>query len=144
VEIPRSPLQRIPAGSRFLHLSVSPGSEGFYPKGEKAPPTRSISTEDRALAAKLTRVVNRQPAYQLVDLASCGPAPGPGWESHLTTLVFKTSRHGRVLARVSQETPIGICDSLQLEVGSRKPYALEGGRHVLHAARGLIGRAHPG
>ena len=93
--------------------------------------------------AKLVRIVNRQPAYQLVDLMSCGPAPGPGWEPHLITLVFKASRHGRASARVSQETPIGICDSLQLRVGSREPYALEGGWNVLRAARGLIRRAHP-
>jgi hypothetical protein len=143
-EIPRSPLQRIPAGSRFLHLSISPGSEGSYSEGEKVPPSRTISTEGRSLVAKLVRIVNRQAAYQEVDLASCGSVLSPGRQPHLVTLVFKTGRRGRVLARVSQETPIGICDSLQLRVGTRDPYALDGGWDVLRAARGLIRRARPG
>jgi hypothetical protein len=141
-ELPRSPLERIPAGSRFLRLSVSPGSGGLHSEGEETQPPRFASTEDRTLIAKLVRVVNRQPAYQKVDLPSCGP-PGLGSEYHLIALVFKASRHGRVLGRVTQETPIGICDSLQLQVGARKPYALEGGWNVLRAARGLIRRAHP-
>jgi hypothetical protein len=135
-EIPRSPLERIPAGSRFLRLSVSPGSEGFDPAGEVGPPMRTIAIEDRSLVAKLVRIVNRQPAFQLVGPVSCGPVPGPGWEFHLTTLVFKTSRHGRVLAQISQKTPIGICDPLQLQVGGRRSYALEGGWNVLRAVRG--------
>jgi len=142
-EIPRSPLQRIPAGSRFLRLIVSPGSEGFYLEGEEPPPSRTIATEDRGPIAKLVRIINGQPANQLVDLVSCGPVPSPGWEPLLTTLIFKASRHGRVLARVSQETPIGICDPMQLRIGTRTPYALESGGNVLHAARGLIRRARP-
>lgn len=140
-EIPRSPLQRIPAGSRFLRLSVSPGSSGVHRDDENTRPTRAISTEDRGLIAKLVRIVNRQPAYQLVDLASCGGVRLAS-EEHLITLVFKTTSDGATLAQVSQIAPIGICDALHLQVEGRRPYALERGWDVLRAARGLIRRAH--
>ncbi len=46
-EIPRSPLERIPTGSRFLQLGVSPGSGGLHVEGEMAQPSRTIATEDR-------------------------------------------------------------------------------------------------
>jgi hypothetical protein len=141
-EVPRSPLERIPAGSRFLRLTVSPGSGGLHGGGEKVRPSRTISSSDPGLIAKLVRIVNDQPAYQQFDLPSCGPV-GLGSEYNLTTLVFRASRQGRVLARVSQETPIGICDSLRLQVAGHKPYALEGGWNVLRAARGLIHQAQP-
>jgi hypothetical protein len=145
-EYPRSPRVRIPSGSRFLRLVVAPGPGGLHEvnengEGEEPPPPRSISTQDPALIARLVRIVNRQPADQEYELASCGPE-GLASEYHLFTFVFKKSRRGSVVARVSQEKPIGLCSPLKLRVGPRGPYALEGGWKVLHAARGLIRRAH--
>lgn len=141
-EFPRSPLETIPADSRFLSLEVSPGSGGIHEEGERTRPSRYASTDDRDLVGRLVRIVNRQPAFQASDLPSCGPQ-GAGSEYRLFTLAFKTSRHGRTLARVSQEVPIGICSAMQLRLAGRRPYALEGGRNVLRAARPLIRSAEP-
>jgi hypothetical protein len=144
-EYPRSPRERIPSGSRFLRLVVAPGPGGLHEvredgEGEKPRPPRSISTRDPELIARLVRIVNRQPADQEFELPSCGPE-GLASEYHLFTLVFKKSRGGSVVARVSQEKPIGLCSPLELRVGPRGSYALEGGWNVLRAARVLIRRA---
>jgi hypothetical protein len=140
--VPRSPRARIPASARFLGLTVSPGSGGIHTEGEVPRPTRYASTADQALITKLVRVVDRQPAYQEVDVPSCGP-PGEASEHHLFTLDFRTARHGRLLASVSQEIPFGICSALILKLGPHRTFALEGGENVLRAAHGLIQRATP-
>lgn len=142
-ELPRSPAARIPAGSRYLGLVATEGTGGLHILGQEGTrKPRFTSTEDGPLIARLVRLINRRSAYQYVNLPSCGPV-GLASESHLFKLVFKTSRHGRTLARVSQETPIGICDALNLQVGSGKTYTLDGGWEVLRAMRGLIRRARP-
>jgi hypothetical protein len=111
-------------------------------EGEKGRPPRFASTEDRALIGRLVRIVNRQPAFQAVDLPSCGPE-GEGSEYHQFTLVFRRGRHRRTLAQVSQEVPFGICSAMELRLVGRGPYALEGGWNVLRAAHGLIRSARP-
>jgi hypothetical protein len=141
-DLPRPDRARIPAGSHFLSLRVAPGSGGAHAEGEPIPRTRFASTRNAALIAKLTRIVNRQPADQETDLPSCGPE-GQGSEYHLISLTFKASRHGRTLARLTQEIPIGLCDPLLLKLGRHQTYALEGGWNVLRAAHGLIRRAAP-
>jgi hypothetical protein len=138
--LPRPFRARIPNGSRFLSLRGEAGSGGSHAKGEPIPLTRFASTQNRSLIAKLVRIVNRQPADQETDLPSCGPE-GRGSEYHLITLIFKASRHGRALARVIEEIPIGLCDPLLLKLGRHETYALEGGWNVLRAAHGLIRRA---
>jgi hypothetical protein len=141
-ELPRSPAARIPAGTHYLGLRVSPG-EGSYTEGEedtRAP--RFASTEEGRLIARVVRLINRQPAYQYTTLPSCGPE-GLASESHLFTLTFRASRHGRVLARASQERPEGPCDALSLQVGRRGAFQLFGGWQMLRAVRGLIQRAVP-
>ncbi len=140
--VPRSPRARIPAGAHFLALTVAPGPGGLHIEGETPRPTRHAATADQALISKLVRVVERQPAYQEVDLPSCGPQ-GEASEYHLIRLNFRTARHGHLLASVSQEIPFGICSALILKLGPHRTFALEGGEHVLQAAHGLIRRATP-
>lgn len=140
-ELPRSPLERVPAGARSVGITVSSGPGGLHREGQVTPPARHASTTEPALVARLVRIVDREPAFQLVDLPSCGPeAP----QTRSIQFVFRAAPEGRVLARVSQQTPIGICDPLTLRVAGRGPYALEGGRGLLRAAGGLIGRAEAG
>jgi hypothetical protein len=140
-ELPRSPAARIPHGSRYLSLRVSPGT-GLHSKDEKDREPRFISTAHRPLIARLVRLINREPAYQYTVLPSCGPEALAA-ESHLFTLTFKVSRRGPALAQVSQETPEGPCDALQLKLGQGKTYPLFGGWQVLRAARSLIQSAVP-
>jgi hypothetical protein len=142
-ELPRSPAARIPTGSRYLGLVATEETGGLHIVGqESARKPRFISTEDGPLIARLVRLINRERAYQYINLPSCGPEGLPS-ESHLFKLTFKTSRHGRTLGRVSQEVPIGICDALRLQVGSGKTYPLEGGWKVLREVRSLIRSARP-
>lgn len=141
-ELPRSPAARIPTGSHYLSLRVSPGT-GIHTEGEDQREPRFISIEEGPLIARLVRLVNREPAYQYTVLPSCGP-PTSASESHLFTLTFKASRRGPTLAQVSQETPEGPCDALRLKLGGSKVlYPLFGGWQVLRAARSLIRRAAP-
>jgi hypothetical protein len=111
--------------------------------GAKPRPTRHGGTANPRLISSLTRIVDRAPAFQLFEPASCGPEPVPGG-SHDFEFFFKIGRHGRTLARVSQEAPIGICDALSLTIGpQRRPFALEDGWTLLHRAQALIHRARP-
>lgn len=141
-ELPRNPTERVPVGAHYLSLEVAPGSEGSREEGKAVPPVRLTSTERVSLIAALARLANRQPAFQLFHQPSCGPAY-PAAESRHIVFRFEGGRNGKVLARLSQETPIGICDGLNLQVADRKPYLLEGGRRLLHRARDLIRRARP-
>lgn len=141
-QLPRNPTQIIPGGARFLSLEVVPGAGGFHAEGEEVAPVRRIATARRVLIASLVRVINRQPAFQLFNQPSCGPQ-GPSSEYRRFIFRFKSRRHGTVLARVSQEKPIGICSPLELQLAGNRPYALEGGWNVIRRARDLIRRARP-
>ena len=141
-ELPRDPTQRIPAGARYLSLEVAPGSGGTHAVGEEAPPVLRISTERAPLISALVRLINREPAFQLFDLPSCGPQ-GIGSEYRLNVFRFRDRPRGRLLAKVSQETPIVLCDPLVLDLAGRKPYALERGWDLIRRAHDLIARAQP-
>lgn len=141
-ELPRDPTERIPAGARFLSLEVGPASGGLHAEGEEVPPVRRISTERAPLISALVRLVNRQPAFQLFDLPSCGPE-GPASEYRSIVFRFRDRRHGRLLADVSQETPIVLCDPLTLRLPGHKPYPLERGWSLIRRAHDLIRRARP-
>lgn len=125
-----------------MSVEIAPGSGGFHAENEEVAPVRRISTDRRSLIAALVRVVNRQPAFQLFDPPSCGPE-GPGSEYRLVVFRFKSRRHGSLLARVSQETPIGLCDPLKLQIAGNGPYGLEGGWNLLLRAHDLIRGARP-
>lgn len=140
-ELPRSPAAKIPPGSRYVSVRIVP-SGGFI-VGEKPRPTRRTGTADRRLIESFAQVVDHAPAFQLYRPPSCGPQPPPG-HSNRFEFTFKTGRHGKTLARVSQEAPIGICDALLLNTGSRRrSFALEDGWTLLHLARDLIRQARP-
>lgn len=141
-EFPRDPTRIVPAGTRYLSLEVAPGSGGLHTEGESVSPVRRISTGRVALVSALAGLINRQPAFQLFDQPSCGPQ-FDGSKSRLFVFRFKDRRDGKLLAQVSQEAPIGICDAMELRIASGKPYALDGGENVIRRAHDLIGRASP-
>lgn len=141
-ELPRDPTKRVPRGARYLSLEVAPGMAGSHTEGENVPPIRRISTGRLPLVAALVRLSNRQPAFQLFDQPSCGPAL-PASEFRLITFRLMDRPHGKLLAQLSQEVPIGICAPLVLRIAGGKPYALEGGWNVVRRARDLIRRARP-
>ncbi len=138
-ELPRSPAAVIPPGSNYLGLRIVPS--GGVIVGEKPRPTRRIGNDDPRLIKDLRRIVDKASAFQLYWPPSCGPPPG---HSHRFEFTFKTGRHGKTLARVSQEAPIGICDALVLSLGAHhQSFALEDGWTLLHRAHHLIVRARP-
>lgn len=141
-ELPRDPTKRVPRNARYLSLEVRPGRAGAHMEGEEVPPVRQASTGRVSLVAALARLVNRQPAFQLFDQPSCGPV-GLSWDFRLIVFRFKDRRHGKLLAQVSQEVPIGICAPLVLRVAGDRPYALERGWNVVRRARDLIRSARP-
>jgi hypothetical protein len=140
-ELPRNPAERVPSNARYLSLEVVP--EESSNEGGAVPPVRRASTERQSFITALVRLVNRQPAFQLFNQPSCGGAPGLGWKSRRVIFRFEDRPHGRVLAQVSQRTPIGICDALNLKISGRKLYSLEGGQKLIHRAHNLIRRARP-
>ncbi len=142
-ELPRNPAERVPSNARYLSIEVVPDPEESSIEGGTVPPVRRASTERLPFIAALEQLVNRQPAFQLFNQPSCGGAPGLGWKSRQIILRFKDRRWGRVLAQVTQRTPIGICDPLYLQIADGKPYPLEGGRKLIHRIHDLIRRARP-
>lgn len=146
-ELPRSPAARIAGQPHYLVLRVMPTGEGIplpVEEGEPEPPPpvpRFNSTARRSVIATVLRLVERQPAYQITSLPSCGP-PAVG-ETDLIELVFKDRRGGKVLATVSQNSPIGPCDPLMLHPAGGGRYALEFGWNVLQRVHGLIQSAKP-
>ena len=141
-ELPRDPSQRIPRGAGYLSLEVVAGSGGFHEEGEAVPPVRRVSTSRGTLITALVGLINRQPAYQLFELPSCGPQ-FPGSENRRFIFRFKDRRYGRLLAQVSQKTPIVLCQPMELRVNGLRPYSLERGRNLIHRAHELIHRARP-
>lgn len=141
-ELPRDLTKRVPRGARYLSLEMAPGMAGSRTEGETVPPVRRISTGRLPLVAALVRLINRQPAFQLFDQPSCGPAV-PASEFRLIIFRFMDRPGGKLLAEVSQEVPIGICAPLVLRMAGGKPYALEGGQNVVRRAQDLIRRARP-
>jgi hypothetical protein len=138
-ELPRSPAARVPTGSNYVFLRISPS--GVFVVGEKPRPTRHIATTEPRLIASLARIVDHAPAFQLFRPPSCGPEPG---RTHRFEFFFRADRTGPTLARVSQEAPIGLCSSLELAIGQqRRLYTLEDGGKLLRVAHHLIRRARP-
>ena len=69
---------------------------------------------------------------------------GRSAETHEIELLFMNRRGGKVLATVSQHTPIGPCDPLELHPTDGGSYALYFGWNVLRRVHGLIHAAKPG
>lgn len=145
-ELPRSPAARIPGRPRFLVVRVRPTGEGIPipEEGQPEPPRpvpRFNSTERQSLIANLVRLVEREPAYQITELPSCGP-PAIG-EVDLIELVFMNHRGGSVLATVSRKSSGGPCDPLLLHPRGAATFALDLGYKVMKRAQGLVGTATP-
>jgi hypothetical protein len=109
---------------------------------EPPPPVKRFnSTERQLLIASLVRLVEREPAYQVTELPSCGPPPFG--EVDLIELVFMDHRGGRVLATVSRKSPGGPCNPLlfhRLGVGT---FPLDFGYRVFRRAQRLVDAAIP-
>ena len=145
-ELPRSPAARIPGHLRFLVVRVKPIEEGIpiSEEGQPEPPPRVPrfnSTVRQSLIASLVRLVEREPAYQITELPSCGP-PAIG-EVDLIELVFMDHRDGRVLATVSRKSSGGPCDPLLLHPRGAGTYPLDFGYRVMERVGGLIDTATP-
>ncbi len=145
-ELPRSPAARIPGRPGFLAVRVKPTEEvvPVLEEGEPEPPRpvpRFNSTERQPLIASLVRLVEREPAYQITELPSCGP-PAFG-EVDLIELVFMDHRGGSVLATVSRKSAVGPCDPLLLHPQGTGTYALDFGYTVMKRAQGLVDTAAP-
>jgi hypothetical protein len=141
-EYPRPPGARIPARARYLSLELFPGAGGLHSLHEEPRPVRYAATGNTRFVASLVRLVDHQPAYQNVDLPSCGPQVDAS-QYHLIVLDFKPRPLGPVLARVSEETPIGICTSLDLRLANGKRYSLEASNELPRLLHSLIRRARP-
>lgn len=133
---PRGPGQTIPAGTRSLELEVDP-HPGLVERDAHLRP-RFASTHDRRLIDAVVERLEELPAPQFVG-PSCG-APELD-RSHLITLTLRSGSRGRALARISQQTPTGPCQSLVVRRPGRAPYALTEGWTVLTKLRELMHHA---
>jgi hypothetical protein len=145
-ELPRSPAARIPGHPRFLAVRIKPTGEGLAvpEEGQPEPPRpvpRFNSTERQSLIAGLVRLVEREPAYQITELPSCGPPPVG--EVDLIELTFMDHRGGTVLATVSRKSSGGPCDALLLHPRGAGTYALDFGYAVMKRAQGLVDAGTP-
>lgn len=142
-ELPRSPAAHIPGRPRFLFIRVRPTGEGIPIHEEGHEPRRPVprfnSTERHGLIASLVRLVEREPAYQITELPSCGPPPVG--EVDLIELVFMDHRGGNVLATASRKSWGGPCDPLTLRPRGAKTFALNSGDSVIERAQGLVDAA---
>lgn len=126
---PRSPAERVPAGARFMTVSVERGGERL----------RSISSSNAALVRRVAKQINDLQVVQ-IQRPSCGPELPPGTVSKDVRFEFRAEPGSPLLAAATQEVPAGICSPLLLEVLGKTAAPLEDGMRVVRSVRGLIKR----
>lgn len=128
--VPRSPAEKVPAGTRIVHVvKVVPGQR----------PSVSRTVTSRSEVHKIVRLIDRLPTVQPANYH----CPAQTSSVPVVSFTFQSSANGSVLARASVRSDVlnddSICEAMTFRVDGRSEPALGRARGFLTAVGRLLG-----